>query len=153
MSDKPSGYGTMQIGGQERPFHVGINQGEIFAELPHRRGEDGRPLSLRAYGELFSLDRLKENDLTGADLRDFVYSALASGYAVDGARLDFNHVQVGHWLDDADADEAAKPLKEMVAQFVKRAERAVARAKNDPAPKPKKATGLKATTKGLAGPQ
>lgn len=146
MSDKPNGYGTMQIGGQERPFHVGTNQGEVFASLQHRRGEDGRPMSLHAYSDLFSLDRLRNNELTGADLRDFVYSALVSGYEVDNMRPDFGHMQVGYWLDDAEAEEAGKPLQEMIAQFVKRVERAAQRAKNAPAPKSAKTKGPKEAT-------
>jgi hypothetical protein len=141
MSDKPSGYGLMLIGSQERPFHVGVNQSEIFATLQHRRGEDGRPMSLHEYSELFSLERLRNNELTPSDFRDFVYSALVSGYQVDNMRPDFSHMLVGHWLDDASPDEAGKPLQELIAQFTKRIERAIERIKNEQAPTKKPAKG------------
>lgn len=142
MSEKPSGYGHMVIGQQTRPYHVGTNQGEIFCRLQHRRGEDGLALSLKAYGELFSPVALEKGAFTGGDLRDFVYSALVSGYEVDGLRVDFTPAQVGYWIDDAEATEAAKPIGEMLKQLVKRYERQADRAKNAAAPSSKK-TGPK----------
>lgn len=147
MSEKPSGYGTLLLGSQERPFHVGVNQAEVFTTLQHRRGEDGRPMSLHDYSELFSLDRLRNNELSAADFRDFVYSALVSGYQIDGMRPDFSHTQVGFWLDDAIPDEAGKPLHEMITQFTKRIERAIERAKNAQAPTQKPAKGQRKKAK------
>lgn len=148
MSDKPSGYGLMQFGGQERPFQVGPNQGIIFSELQHRRGEDGRPMSLKAYGELFGLDSLREQRLAQKDLRDFIYSALAAGYEEDGLTVDFTPQKVGNWLGDpaTDPDEAGKPIGEMLNQMRKRVEAFVDRAsKNEqaPTPTPAKAKGPK----------
>lgn len=134
MSAKPNGYGTMHIGGQERPFHVGLNQGGIFQQLHHRKGEDGHAMSLKAYGELFSPQRLSLNLLSADDARDFIYSALASGYQVDGLRVDYTPFQVGFWLDDAEADEAAKPFNEMLTQLKKRIDQQLERVKNDEAP-------------------
>lgn len=130
MHAKPNGYGTMQIGGQERPFHVGLNQGGIFQQLHHRKGADGFAMSLKAYGELFSPQRLSRNELSGDDARDFIYSALASGYQVDGLTVDFTAQQVGFWLDDCDAEEAAKPFNEMLVQLTRSIEQQMERAKN-----------------------
>lgn len=153
MSDKPSGYGLMQIGpGDENlPFHVGFNQGEVFASLPNRRGEDGHPLSVKGYGELFSPARLQANELSAADVRDFVYSALVSGHEIDGLKVGFTPSQVGLWIDDAETDEVMKPLREMVAQLIKRIERTAERAKNVPAPTSKETTGQKQTPRDLVG--
>jgi hypothetical protein len=126
MSAKPSGYGTMQIGGQERPFHVGTNQGDVFQRL--------RGISLKEYGELFSPQNLQELNLKGGDIADFVYSALIAGAEYDGLRVDFNHIHVRAWLDDADPQEGSKPIGEMLNQAVERAKRAAERAGNGPAP-------------------
>jgi hypothetical protein len=131
---KPSGYGTMQIGEAERPFHVGTQQGEVFAQLPNRVRPDGRPMSLAAYGELFNPQNLSEHTLSGGDVRDFLYSALASGCEVDGLPVDFTPTQVGYWIDDADAMEVSKPFKEMGAQIMKRYHRQLERLKNEEAP-------------------
>lgn len=151
MKEKPSGYGLMDVGNGLRPYHVGFNQSEIFAALPHRRGEDGLPLSVKGYGELFSPARLQANQLSAADVRDFVYSALASGAAVDNLPADFSHTEVGYWVDDADVEEVMKPLREMVAQITKRIERAAERAKNALAPTSTEATGLTKTPRDLVG--
>lgn len=132
MSQKPTGYGTMQIGGQERPFQVGTNQADLFQRLRH--------VSLKEYGELFSLDVLRQQSYTSGDLRDFVYSALAAGYENDGLRIDFTPANVGNWIDDAGLDETGevvKPLLEMVAQVQRRIEQARERAKNAQPPAPK----------------
>jgi hypothetical protein len=131
---KPSGYGTMEIGEAERPFHVGTNQGELFCLLPNRQREDGRPMALGTYGELFSPQSLSEATLSGGDVRDFVYSALASGCEIDGLPVDFTPTEVGYWIDDAEASEVSKPFKEMLAQVVKRYQRQLDRLKNAEAP-------------------
>ena len=126
---KPSGYGAMQIGGQERPFQVGTNQGDIFQRLRH--------VSLKDYSALFSPAALQAEALTGGDLRDFVYSALVAGYENDGLPVDFSHLDVGNWIDDAPLEnggEVVKPLTEMLQQLVRKAGLAADRAKNAAAP-------------------
>ena len=141
MSQKPSGYGLMQIGGQERPFQIGTNQGDVFQRLRH--------VSLKDYGMLFSPAALQAEALTGGDLRDFVYSALVAGYENDGARVDFSHLDVGNWIDDApfeDSGEVVKPLTEMLQQLIRKAELAAERAKNAAAPTLQVAKGPAPTT-------
>ena len=135
---KPSGYGAMQIGGQERPFQVGTNQGDIFQRLRH--------VSLKDYSALFSPAALQAEALTGGDLRDFVYSALVAGYENDGLPVDFSHLDVGNWIDDAPLEhggEVVKPLTEMLQQLVRKAGLAADRAKNAAAPTLKVAKGPK----------
>ena len=135
---KPSGYGTMQIGGQERPFQVGTNQGDIFQRLRH--------VSLKDYGALFSPAALQAEALTGGDLRDFVYSALVAGYQNDGLPVDFSHLDVGNWIDDAPFEEngeVVKPLTEMLQQLIRKAELSADRAKNAAAPTLTVAKGLR----------
>lgn len=135
MSHKPSGYGLMQIGGQERPFHVGTNQGDIFCRL--------RNISIQQFGELFS----DPATLKGGDIADLVYSALVAGAEWDGLRVDFNHIHVRAWIDDADATEAAKPLTEMIEQTKQRLQRATERVGNAPAPLKTTKGGSKKTKK------
>ena len=135
---KPSGYGAMQIGGQERPFQIGTNQGDVFQRLRH--------VSLKDYGAMFSPAALQAEALTGGDLRDFVYSALVAGYENDGLRVDFSHLDVGNWIDDApleESGEVVKPLTEMLQQLIRKAELSADRAKNAAAPTLTVAKGLK----------
>jgi len=139
---KPNGYGTVELD-TARPFHIGTNQGEIFCRLPERRDAEGRPMSLQAYGALFGLDALRTLSFSIGDLRDFVYSALASGAEIDGLPLDFTPAQVGYWLDEADELEAAKPMRELIRQFQVRYERQQERSKNAAAPTPTAAAGPK----------
>lgn len=141
MTSKPSGYGTAFLGAAERGFHVGYNQGGIFCRLPHRLDNEGHPLSLKAYGELFSLDNIKNLALSVDDVRDFVYSALASGCQLDKLPLDFTPEDVGFWLDEAPEEEPAKIFKAMGEQTVRRFQQQLERAKNAQAPAPIVATG------------
>jgi hypothetical protein len=129
-SAKPSGYGLMHIGGEDRPFQVGTNQGDHFQRL--------RRVSLKEYGDLFSPDNLRAQKLTGGDVRDFVYSALMAGYQNDGMPITFTFLDVGNWIDapDQDENEVIKPLLEMLNQVVQKAEHAAQRAKNAQAPTP-----------------
>lgn len=137
MSGKPNGYGLMQLGGQERPFHVGLEQAEIFSRLANRLDPaTGRGMSISAYNNLFSLDVLRENKLEAGDLRDFVFSALASGAIEDGLPVDFTPRMVSQWIDDADdPTQPARPLLEMLAQAQQRWERQAERLKNAAPPK------------------
>lgn len=128
MSDKPSGYGTMQIGGQERPYHVGVHQSDAFCRL--------RGITLKEYGELFSYENLKDQKLLPNDYADFTYSALVAGYEWDNLRVDFTPIRVRAWVGDPEtsAEEAQKPLVSMLEQVVQRVQRAAERAGNAPAP-------------------
>ena len=131
----------MQIGGQDRPFEVGTNQGEIFCTLPNRRDAEGRAMTLADYYALFT----DVGRLIGGPLRDVVYSALLAGYEAHQMRVDFTAGDVGRWIDapETPAGEVAKPLQTMLAQLQAKAEAEEGRAKNGLAPKLKKAAGLK----------
>lgn len=142
MSAKPTGYGTMQIGGQERPWLIGLEQADVFCRLLSRRGEDGQPMTLKAYSDLFSIEALSAQKLLPSDLYDFLYSALVSGANEDGLHVDFTPRIVSQWLASADDEEASKPLLEMLNQTKQRIERQLERSKNGPAP----AKGPKAKT-------
>lgn len=143
MTTKPSGYGTIDIGGSLRGFHVGTAQAEIFSSMDARRDAEGRPMSLQAYSDLFELDALRTLSFGIGDFRDFVYSALVSGAQIDGLEVDFTHKDVGFWLDEADNAEAAKPMRELVRQYKVRYDRQQERAKNAPAPTPATKAGPK----------
>lgn len=134
MSAKPTGYGTMQIGGQERPYLVGLESADVFCRLLSRRGEDGHPMTLKAYSDLFSLEALSAQKLLPSDLYDFLYSALVSGANEDGLYVDFTPRIVSQWLANAEDEEAGKPLLEMLNQTKQRIDRQLERSKNAPAP-------------------
>jgi hypothetical protein len=134
MSEQVAGSGKMIIGGAERPFHVGFKQGAILARLPYYQTENGRPMSLAAYNELFSLSALSRLQFGFDDYGNFIYSALVAGCQLQQVPVDFTPEQVLDWIGEADDTEAAKPFKEMAAQALARAQAQIERAKNDPAP-------------------
>ncbi|SNR92448.1 hypothetical protein [Hymenobacter mucosus] len=138
MSTKPSGYGLMQIGGQERPFHVGTHQSDIFCRLHN--------MSIKAYSEMFSPQNLQAQNLTAGDIADFVYSSLVAGAEWDGLRVELTPLHVRAWVDDAQTEETTKPIAEMLKQVVARAERDAERAGNAQAP-PAAKRGSKAAKK------
>lgn len=103
---------TVSIGGQDRPFHVGTNQGDIFCRL--------QGLSLAQYAATFS-------DIGGLGLgaqRDFLYSALRAGAEKAGYQVDFTATEVGDWMDEPayNAAEALTPVVTALgAQFAAKA--------------------------------
>lgn len=126
-STKPNGYGTLTLGESTYPFHVGLNQSEVYCDL--------RKVSLKEYNEAFAPQRLQEQKLSAGELRDFVYSSLVAGAQVDGLEVDFTNLDVGNWIDEElDATEVTKPLNEMLNQLVRRATRQAERLKNAEAP-------------------
>ena len=137
---------SVAIGDQDRPFEVGTNQAEIFCTLPHRRDEQGRPLTLQAYYGLFETTER----LLGGPLRDFLFSALRAGAERDGLRVDFTAADVGRWMDapETEADEIAKPLNAMLAQLQAKANAEQERAKNGRAPLPEVGTAGLSTVEG-----
>ncbi len=86
---------TIFIGGQERPFHVGTNQGDIFCRLQN--------LSLAEYAATF----VGIAQMSLGKQRDFLYSALAAGAERAGAPLDFTNLVVGDWIDEPAYEAAA----------------------------------------------
>jgi hypothetical protein len=105
--------GSLQLGGQDRPFALGQAQEDATRALHHRTGEDGQPLSAAAYQQAFGPEALRQGPLTSAEARDFVYAALVAGYAAQRLRVDFTFLQVEQWL--AATPEAAQPLWEAAA--------------------------------------
>lgn len=151
MSTKPEGYGTVQLGGQERPFHVGFNQAAYFCELrggmplsdynglfdsllPHLRADEAGGLALENGKPVIAPPQRK--DLSMLEHRDFLYSALKAGYENDGLRVDFTPNMVGNWIqsDATGGEEAGKPIAEQMRQIAARYDRALERVKNAQAP-------------------
>jgi hypothetical protein len=129
------GYSTMEIpSGVERPFHVGIQQGEIFASLENRRRPDGRSMSLKDYDKLFSAESLSKQELSGGEVRDFIYSALVMGAMLDKLPIDFEPQDVALWIDISDPQQISKPFSEMLRQVMVRFNQQLERAKNAQAP-------------------
>ena len=90
--------GSLQIGGQDRPFRLGQAQEIALRQLHHRRGTDGLPLTATAYRKTFGAGLPDPATADPADVRDFVHAALVAGYQQAGLRVDFNHAMVGQWL-------------------------------------------------------
>jgi hypothetical protein len=120
------GSGFIQVAGRSRPFSVGTNQAYIFCQMDSQK-QDGKPLPLPAYYDLFS----DANKLLGGPYRDFLYSALAAGAERAGIVLDHDNLDVGLWMDDPDTDpdQLAIPFNVMLAQIRAKAEAQIERQK------------------------
>lgn len=132
----------MTIGGALRPFHVGTNQTAIFCEL---RGEgydlqDYNSLLVAIVGnQVLASEAEKKGEkhvvqgrkeMTPAEHRDFIYSALVAGAQRERQPVDFTKEDVGDWMDEADAQEATKPLTMQIQLMADR----MTRQGNAPAP-------------------
>lgn len=132
----------MTIGGGLRPFHVGTNQTAIFCELRGEGydlqdyndllvsivGNTARANEASKTGEAYIAQGRKE--MTPAEHRDFIFSALVAGAQRERQPVDFTKEDVGDWLDEADAIEAAKPLLMQIQLMADR----MTRQGNAPAP-------------------
>jgi hypothetical protein len=104
---------TILIGGQDRPFHVGTNQGDIFCRL--------QGYTLAQYAATFS-------DISTLGLgaqRDFLYSALRAGAERAGQQVAFTATEVGDWMDEPDYEAGATlapVIAALGAQFAAKAE-------------------------------
>jgi len=91
------GISEHEIGGRLRPLKFGTNQADIFCRL--------RKIELAEYLELYK--GLKAGKVDIAFTRDTVYSALAEGARWAKQEVDFDHYDVGDWLDENPAVAAA----------------------------------------------
>lgn len=94
------GFGTMAIGGQERPFHLGTYQARVFCE--HQK------LELDAYREAVSGIGSGEGLKNSVLIEVLLYSALAAGAKFKKLPVDFDADDVSFWLAGAPAEEVSK---------------------------------------------
>jgi hypothetical protein len=153
MSNTITGEQTMQIGGAERPFHIGTLQTAIFCELAPA-GFD-----LQDYHQLFTqigvnqfyAQQAREKGepftptgrkaLTPTENAHFLYSALAAGLRREKQPVSFSVDDVMGWIDDiensedeAALQEAAKPFAVHYALLTQKLDRQAKRAGNALAP-------------------
>jgi len=102
---KIRGTAEINIGGKKRPIKYGTNSTAILCEI--------RGITLKDMGDMFSEQRIKDNEITGGEVRDLIYAGLASGSYSKGEEPEFNRYQVGDWIDEMDADELIKAFEVM----------------------------------------
>ena len=127
------GAGRITIGGGLRPFHVGTNQTAIFCQLQGLDYDDYNRLLLEVVGNASLKQQAKtkgeafvakgRKELTAAEHRDFLFSSLVAGAENEGQPIDFTPRDVGNWLDEADANEAARPFLMQVKLMAERLQR------------------------------
>lgn len=159
------GDGRLEIGGQLRPYYIGTYQTAIFCEL------QAEGFDLQDYNQLLLEVALNQHNqskaaregvayapsgrkaLTAAENRDFLYSALVAGAKRERLPVDFDADQVGFWIDEAAAEEAAKPFATHYRLLFQRLERQQGQPGNVPAPPLTSARGGKKSPakKGLPG--
>jgi len=94
------GITEIKIGGKLRPIKFGTNSTALLCEL--------RGITLKDMGVMFSEDRIKNNEITGGEIRDMIYSGLVSAARSKGIEVDFDQYMVGDWIDEMDANELVK---------------------------------------------
>jgi hypothetical protein len=107
------GFKTFEIGGAERPFHIGTNHTwhfcKVKAELLKERArtdEDREkyayPLEIEEFNKMyFSGDKeTSYKNLAGENWTVLIYSALLAGCDVMNEKPDFTYKQVIAWLDE-----------------------------------------------------
>lgn len=87
-----AGTHYIEIGGQKRPLRFGTNQTAIFCEL--------KKIGLSEYTELMGASGLSDI----SNIRDLLYSALFAGAKAEKKPVDFDHFDVGFWMDDCDQE-------------------------------------------------
>jgi hypothetical protein len=118
MEIKERGFGSMNIGGQERGFHIGTYQARVFCEV--------RGIELADYLrelEEFATELQKAQDKTASSdskslpsmvrnqwVCDFTYSALVAYCKFNKIPVDFDADEVTFWTDMASTEETAKPF-------------------------------------------
>jgi len=104
---KIRGTAEIFIGGKKRPIKYGTNSTAILCEI--------RGITLKDMTNMFSEQKIKDNEITGGEVRDLVFAGLTSGAYSKGEEPDFNRYQVGDWIDEMDADELIKAFEVMGA--------------------------------------
>lgn len=94
------GYGTLHLGGEDRPFLIGTYQAKTFCTM--------RGIELGAYFEELSKFKFENGLDNDQFLCELVYSALVAGGVLYDAPVDYSLDKLTVWLDTAAPDEIAK---------------------------------------------
>ena len=93
---------TINIGGEDRPIKFGINQSILYCEL--------RDISITE----MSKDMEKFINGSGAELRDFMWSALKDGARKEKIDFDYTPEDIGDWMEDMSEEEMEKFFAGMI---------------------------------------
>lgn len=97
---KIQGLAEINIGGKMRPMKFGTNATAILCE---KRG-----CMLKDIIGMFSPEKINNQEITGGEIRDLIWSGLVAGAKSKNIDVDFNEFNVGDWIDQLDADELKK---------------------------------------------
>ena len=99
------GITEIKIGGKLRPIKFGTNSTALLCEI--------RGITLNDMGLMFSEERIKNNEITGGEIRDMIYAGLVSAARSKKIEIDFDQYQVGDWIDEIDPNELVKAFEVM----------------------------------------
>lgn len=94
------GFGSMQIGGQERPFMLGTLQARVYCEQ--------QGIELDAYQESVASITATGGLKSATIIEALLYSALVAGAKLRKLPVDFDADEVSFWVAAADAEEIGK---------------------------------------------
>jgi len=101
-----SGIITANIGGKERSLKFGTNSTSHYCEV---RGCDLDDYVNDVAKLLLSMTDKSENrsmqGLGGGEARDMIYSGLWAYDITHNAKIDYNRLTVGDWIDEAEQEE------------------------------------------------
>lgn len=96
------GAKEFELGGRKRLIKFGANQTEVFCDLKGMNVGD-----FLRWCEM--LDKL---EVEVAFARDLTYSGLVAGCRTNKEEVDFDHYEVGDWLDEA-GNETGREIMEL----------------------------------------
>lgn len=100
------GFGRMELGGESRPFQLGLYQSRAFCEI--------QGVELGRYREMLNKLNLKTPGLEDEIIfRAWIYSALKAGAVLEKQPFDFTLDDVSFWVDQAPTS-ALRPFFEVL---------------------------------------
>ncbi len=109
----------MIIGGEDRTLKFGLNQSALYCEL--------RDISIKQMN--MDIQRIAQGDGNGSEIRDMIWSALKDGARVEKQAFEFDHFEVGDWLEEVDTNEMAIAIKELAMSMPVAKKKAAEKAK------------------------
>lgn len=109
MEIKERGFGSLNIGDQERGYHIGTYQSKVFCNV--------RGVELKQYlDEMARYDSYtKSESLEKAQwVCDYVYSALVAYAKIKKHSIDFDADDVTFWVDTTPLTETAKVFATLI---------------------------------------
>jgi hypothetical protein len=100
----------INIGGELRPVHFGVNQTILYCET--------KGITISDYDK--DVAAMASGNISGRETRLLLWSCLVDGARLSGVDFDADEQTVGDWMDEVDPDEVQKAIDDFAKQMVKK---------------------------------